>query len=322
MLLSRLSLKLWIALLALGLVAGGAIVAWKGFAVRPDITVVLFETDDPLSLRADTIDPLLSINVRDITSDRALRFVADPFLFRRGETTFVFYELLYRAPKKGVIAVSRIDADGRVEHLGSVLEETMHLSYPLVFEHAGEVWMLPESWQAGEIRLYRAEVFPDQWVLDSVLVDDGTWVDPTLLQHAGRWWLFATDRYDYGSLELWIADAPSGPWQRHPASPVVRDDPNRARPGGRFVRDGERLFRVGQDTHPRYGVGVGLYEVTELSEVAYSESASPALYLTASGAGWNEDGMHHLDIQRVGGRWLGVADGHVDRLEWVATPFD
>lgn len=304
---------------AVVLLAG--LVAWKGFAVRPDITVVLFEAPSPLSVDESSISPLASVHASDLTLDRDLRFVADPFFLRRDGATYVFYELLYRSPKKGVIAVTRVADDGSVAHLGPVLEEDFHLSYPLVFEHAGEVWMVPESWQSSEVRLYRADAFPTGWTLHSVLVE-GPWVDPTVLRHNDRWLLFATDRGDYGSLHLWEAGELTGPWARHPASPVVSGDPNRARPGGRFVQDGDQLWRVGQDVEPRYGIGVGLYEVLELTSSSYVESPTAALYLTASGGGWNEDGMHHLDLQRVGERWIGAADGHVDRLEWVATPFD
>ena len=38
-----------------------------------------------------------------------------------------------------------------------VLEENFHLSYPYVFEESGNVYMIPETSDVGDIRLYKAD---------------------------------------------------------------------------------------------------------------------------------------------------------------------
>ena len=88
------------------------------------------------------------------------RFQADPFLFSHGGRTWMFFEDFPHATRKGVIAVCEIDASGHPGAPRVVLEEPFHLSYPFVFEHDGEIYMLPETAAAGCIRLYHADPFP------------------------------------------------------------------------------------------------------------------------------------------------------------------
>jgi len=75
-----------------------------------------------------------------------------------------------------------------------VLEERSHLSYPFVFERDGQIWMIPESSANATVSLYRAERFPDRWVKETDLLTGITASDATIVEHAGRLWMFATTR--------------------------------------------------------------------------------------------------------------------------------
>jgi hypothetical protein len=191
-----------------------------------------------------------------------------------------------------------------------VLAEPFHLSYPLVFEAEGEVYLLPETLGAGAARLYRATSAPGGFEPVADLVP-GRLADSTVFFHAGRWWLFtcpAPARHD--TLELYFADVLVGPWRRHPQSPLVVGDPRTARPAGRVVEYEGRLFRFAQECVPRYGSKVCAFEIVELGPERYREiAAGPALAPT--GTGWNGEGMHHLDAHRLAdGSWLAVVDGY------------
>ena len=83
----------------------------------------------------------------------------------------------------------------------------------------------------------------------------GATMHPTILAHGGLLWLFVTRRmrdtkhrhrlsmYSYAgpqrerhaALELFFAEAASGPWHRHPQSPVARG-PFGALGGGAFIK--------------------------------------------------------------------------------------
>lgn len=52
--------------------------------------------------------------------------------------------------------------------LGVVLTEDWHLSYPFVFEHEGDIFMMPEGSRSGQLKLYRAVDFPNEWEVEQV----------------------------------------------------------------------------------------------------------------------------------------------------------
>lgn len=47
-----------------------------------------------------------------------------------------------------------------------VLNENFHLSYPNVFEYDGSIYMLPETFESNQLRLYKCVSFPYKWELD------------------------------------------------------------------------------------------------------------------------------------------------------------
>jgi hypothetical protein len=168
-----------------------------------------------------------------------------------------------------------IDQDGHVVSNQTVLERSYHLSYPFIFRDRGEWYMLPETAENRTIETYRCTRFPDQWEFHKVLMSDVHAVDTTLLEHAGRWWMF-TNIAEYGnsgwdSLYLFFADHPfSDRWMPHPRNPVISDVYNARSAGGLFRRDG-KLFRPSQDCSRRYGYALNINRVTTLNTIDYAE---------------------------------------------------
>lgn len=201
------------------------------------------------------------------------RFFADPFVIERDGRHYVFFEdYLYRTGK-GVISCIEL---GR-EPLPSprvVLERDYHLSYPFVFTCAGEAYMIPESSENATVELYRALEFPHHWTREAVLIEGMEAIDPTLLRHDGRFWLFANvvsrGRTTQDELFLFISQSLHGPWVPHPMNPIV-SDVRAARPAGRIFRRDRQLIRPGQDSSQGYGHAITLNRIEELSEVSYRE---------------------------------------------------
>ncbi|HYU34390.1 MAG TPA: hypothetical protein VEW48_19730 [Thermoanaerobaculia bacterium] len=253
---------------------------------------------------------------REQVTDVCAGFVADPFLVRRSLPEggwHMFFEVLNTATELGEVGLAE-SRDGLAwEYRRIVLREPFHLSYPYVFAHAGEHYMIPESLEAGSIRLYRAAAFPEGWELVRDLVP-GRFADPSPVQAEGRWFLFACDangRHD--TLRLFLADDLTGPWREHPRSPLVRGDARSARPAGRLCRWQDRLFRFAQDCRPYYGRQVRAFEILELTPDRYREREAPESPVLTPGEGWNAAGMHHLDPQPDGVRgWLAAVDGRAD----------
>ena len=75
----------------------------------------------------------------------------------------------------------------------------------------------------------------------------------------------------WDELFVFFADSPlSDNWTPHPCNPVV-SDVRTSRPAGRvFLRDG-RMFRPSQDCAVRYGHGLNIMEITELTPHSFRE---------------------------------------------------
>ena len=262
----------------------------------------------PLALRPIPGNPILTAG--DVT-DAAAEFVADPFLLRRGRTWHLFFEVLDRRTGRGAIGWATGAPGERWRYQRIVLREPFHLSYPCVFASGDEVYMTPESSEAGAVRLYRAAEFPTRWEAVGELVG-GRLADPTPFAAGGHWWMFACSAPEtHDTLRLYGAAALAGPWREHPASPIVRTDPTLARPAGRPVRDGGGWLRFAQDCGAAYGHRVRALRITRLDRESYVEQpCGPGAVLAPDGSGWSAHRAHHLDAHRLSrGGWIAAVDG-------------
>jgi len=251
---------------------------------------------------------LTSADVTDIHA----AFVADPFMLRRDDTWYMFFEAMNTETQRGEIGLATSDNGLAWSYQRIVLKEPFHLSYPYVFEAQDAIYMIPETLGAEAVCLYQAVDFPFRWSKTAHLVERG-FADPSVLRFNDLWWMFAcATPYQHDTLVLYYAADLHGPWTQHPKSPVVRSDKRRARPAGRVLNFNNRLFRFAQDCVPQYGSSVKAFEISELTIGTYTEAeytANPIL--KASGTGWNASGMHHIDVQQqADGKWLACVDGN------------
>lgn len=203
-------------------------------------------------------------------------FYADPFPFDHKGQEHLFFETYDYATKRGRIDWALVGPDGALGPVEPVLTRPYHLSYPFVFEHEGEVYMIPETASARRIELYQAVDFPRRWRLVGPLIEDISATDATLFQHDGRFWMLATVGGNGASSwdELHGFHAPSlfGPWTPHGQRPL-KMDARSARPAGRLINEGGRLLRPAQDCSTGYGQGLVLNELEVLNETEFKERA-------------------------------------------------
>jgi hypothetical protein len=169
-----------------------------------------------------------------------------------------------------------LDANGgEVSRSSVVLAQPYHLSYPFVFQHGDDFFMVPETHATATIQLFRAVQFPWQWRLDRILLRDVVAFDPTIVRHEGRMYLFATvpakGRWGaWDQLCIYHADSLTGKWRPHSVNPVMADV-RRARPAGRVFVEGGDLWRPAQDCSPRYGTRVVFHRIGVLNGDQYEE---------------------------------------------------
>lgn len=251
------------------------------------------------------------------------RYLADPFGLVRGDALHVFVEAYDYRIKRATLERHEFGLDDLTwRGQATVLDRPFHLSYPQVFEHDGETWMVPESYQAGEIALYRAtDASLDRWERECALLGGLPGADASLIEHQGRWWMFytlvGTGARDQRELHIAHAPALTGPWTPLAANPV-RVNRDGARPAGRpFVgRDGVLTLPV-QDCSTGYGGATRLLRFPRLTpervdiEAATerltgdlaSDSHTAGLH-TLTGCG----GLTLIDVKRIdrsrGRQWL------------------
>lgn len=185
------------------------------------------------------------------------RYLADPFAVQRSGVTHVFVEAYDYRTKHGTIERHDLGPDLRWLSKQVVLTRPFHLSYPFLIEQDGEVFMVPESHKAGEIALYRARSFPDDWVRETAMLTNISGAEPSLIYHDRLWWMFFTvvgkGGRDQRELHIAFADQLTGPWQLHPKNPVLVDRSG-ARPGGTpFIGAEGLIYLPVQDCSLTYG---------------------------------------------------------------------
>ena len=203
------------------------------------------------------------------------RYWGDPFVLHRENCYYIFIEEKLYATGLGHIACLTLDRDGSLLSQQTVLERPYHLSYPFLFEHGEDLFMIPETAAHRTVELYRCAHFPDRWEFVQNLMTEIYAADATLLEAGGKFWLFANVKTPGGSsldaLHLYYAADPfRGDWHAHPANPIVKDIRS-ARPAGRIFLDGESLIRPSQDSLRRYGYGLKFNRITRLNETEYAE---------------------------------------------------
>jgi hypothetical protein len=207
---------------------------------------------------------------------------ADPFPVEQDGRRYVFLEEYPLSTKRGLIACLTLDKGGRVTGQAPALERPYHLSYPFVFERWGGWYMIPETAGNRAVELYRCTHFPDEWVFERTLLQDIHAVDATLLDDAGRWWLFANVVEEPGSsawdsLHLYYSDDPlSADWIPHPLNPIVMDVRS-ARPAGRIFQHEGKWYRPSQVSVPRYGYALRLNRIDRLTTTEYAETCVETL---------------------------------------------
>lgn len=231
-------------------------------------------------------------------------FHADPFLIVVDGRTWLFFEDFSYSQGRGVIACKELLPEGNFGEAYTVIQRPYHLSYPFVFEHDGQVWMIPESAGNETVELYRADVFPYRWTLVKELFH-GKALDTTMLFDQGLFWFFTTLRPECGdadSLVLFYSESIDGRWRLHPRSPISRDVRD-ARCAGRIRRKDGRLYRTCQNSMSQYGQGFGYKQIVTLTTSDYSERPA-ALILP-----WEPGQLcaHHTDstptAEVVDGMW-------------------
>lgn len=282
---------------------------------REQWTIGIYRGKTPFSFEypLNWLNPVLKA---EHVTDVPAKFVADPFLVKDGKAWYLFFEVYNNETQQGDLAVATSSNTWKWNYGQVVLDEPFHLSYPYVFEWENDYYLIPESFEANSIRLYKADDFPIKWSFVKTLVEGRDYVDNSIVHFNDKWWLFSSVTSN-DTLRLFYADNLTGPWTEHPASPIVEENKHKARPSGRVIVYEDRLYRYTMDVAPPFGTHqVMAYEITDITSTNYSEKlVQEDPIIKASGSGWNGQAMHQIDPVQVNpDRWIASVDGFGDYL--------
>ena len=222
------------------------------------------------------------------------QMVADPTLVPSRDRIRILCEEFSWLSDSGRILEIGAAPDGSLSRGWPAIDERVHMSYPYVLEHEGEIYCVPECVERREVALYRWDRNADRWTRDTVLLEDIAAVDATLFQGDGVWWLLHSGGPGVGqwSLYVWTADDLRGPWRPHPANPV-KTDVRSSRPAGKpFWHEG-KLYRPAQDGRNSYG---GALAINRIESLSLEEFREVTVRRIAPNAAWPyPDGIHTLN---------------------------
>ena len=222
----------------------------------------------------DWKDPILSKSI--IIKNPKNSFLADPFVIKYNNKTVIFVEDYSFKTRKGKISAYEINSES-YKKLGTVIEEEFHLSYPFLIEDKKDLFMVPETYQTKDIRIYRCMEFPLKWKLHKILISDISAVDTNIFKFNNKYWLFTnldtSNSNDYSSeLHIFYADnMESSEWKPHALNPVIFDS-KKARNGGMIYSEKKQAYRVFQKQgFDNYGESLGISRIKTLTENEYEE---------------------------------------------------
>ena len=241
---------------------------------RPALIDNIFKTNYKLSVK----------NIPKIILPKGARYqfgAADPFLIKG----YIFAEIYDKDGWKngtGCIAVAKHDNTLKFE---PIIKENFHMSFPYVFNHNNTWYMIPETYQSGNIRLYKAIKFPHKWkFIKNIYPIDG--LDSIPFKLNGTWYLFTTSQKTNNNYILTTDNFPTGKWKIVKKNVLAK----KFRGGGNALyHNGKILLPVQEPCKGRgtYGCDLDLYKVnSDLSMTKYKKIKPPS----------NATGIHHLSF--------------------------
>lgn len=228
---------------------------------------------------------------KNIFSPSPVMIVADPFLVAKDGSLYLFYEE-YRYRGRGIIKMTSTNDLISWSKPLVALSEKYHLSYPFVFQHDGQWYMIPETSAAHEVRLYKAvNGALDSFEYHKTLLrhQQGEsfpfmdFCDSSVLLKDDIYYLFTTINHGKGNeLHLFCSDRLDGQYVPHPLSPLIISD-KVGRNGGALLEYDGGIYRFAQDCEGQYGKNITIFKIDELSPTLYRETPVVQYALTNNG---------------------------------------
>lgn len=199
-------------------------------------------------------------------------FIADPFVFKNQDgNVHILYED-YSYSSYGTISMKILNPNFETIITKSLLNIGSHLSYPNVFSKNGKTYVMPESSKANNLYCFEYDFSENSLVNQKTIIANEPLLDSTILEHNGKYWLFATKRGPESNNKLYIyhSNRWDGDYIPHKLNPI-KDNLSGSRPAGNFIKINNNIYRPAQNSSEYYGKSISLYKLISLNEIEYVE---------------------------------------------------
>ena len=201
-------------------------------------------------------------------------FLADPFSFKYKNKNYIVLEEFNLKTKKGVISLYEVSSR-KYKRIGIILNENFHLSYPYLFKFSNKLYLVPESSEKKEIRIYECVKFPFKWKLKKILFKNISAVDPMIFKNKGVWWFFfnTMDNFnnDYSKLNIYFnkGNPLSSKWKKIKNN--SSSDLSYGRNAG-VLNFKKKQYRITQnESYFFYGKSLTIKKISKLTPSKYEE---------------------------------------------------
>ncbi len=197
-------------------------------------------------------------------------FYADGFLFSKNNKTFCVCEKYDYKKGKGEISVMPIDNSFGKE--SNFLTADTHLAYPYVFVHENTHFLLPETANENQLKLYSISEEDNQPKYIANLLDNFPAIDASIVYDGNYFWIFCGNKNDHPNEKLFIFYSKTliGTYTPHLKNPV-KVTPAGSRSAGNIILDTKFFIRPAQYSVNYYGEKIILHKINKLTPCDFSE---------------------------------------------------
>lgn len=197
---------------------------------------------------------------------------ADPFLFEYNDDIFLFAEYYSYKLKRGIISVSKYNkTTDKFEKFTPIIVENYHLSYPVVFNYKGDVYMMPESGESNSLYMYKCKSFPNEWEKMPLAMSNIRLVDTTPYIKGDNFLALSLRISDpaYANGDLVLLKYDGSKFDIISDKPLS-SDMSFARPGGNFFSYEDVLYYPSQNCDGEYGKSLNIVKLSDGLDASFN----------------------------------------------------
>lgn len=200
------------------------------------------------------------------------RFFADPFIFITGDNEInILYEDLAKEEGYGKLVLMVLDKSLKLVTKKTLLDTKLHTSYPFICKENEKIYIFPETSKHSCLSCFEFDPVNKE-LINKREICDFQIIDPTILHHEGKYWLFGTlpGKESNTALYIFYSDNLFGPYKAHRLNPVRRSSDG-VRPAGNFIIVDDTIYRPTQICTNSYGESIAINKLSVLNENEFAE---------------------------------------------------